>query len=152
MRGRAYLNLKGLKFGALEVLRLRGSQSTNRSWVYWCRICGHVGHRLGTHLVRGVRTSCPACGATAMPRRRAVRVTKPSKEVVSLYIAANPVKHRLPRTKEAKPYRRLDSWDTRDLKALQQLVGEELRRRREAEAAEDPEVLERMAELRARRG
>jgi len=82
-------NLRRKRFGALEVLCFWGNQSGNRAWVYYCRICGHMGHRLGTHLVNGVRTSCPKCHAPALKGKRA-KVKRPLLRDVALFFEQNP--------------------------------------------------------------
>lgn len=63
-------SMKGRVFGPLKVICRAGVQSKNVSWAYWCRCCGHHGHRLGVRLRRG-GNACPACGAKSLSGKAA---------------------------------------------------------------------------------
>ena len=118
----------GRCFGPLQVAKRWGSQSGNIAWVYFCRLCGHVGKRLGTALKRGAN-SCPSCRykADAPPGKGWPFKRADAKRLAAMMEAAPPRK-----TGRKHPpgfTKRLKDCTTAELAVLLQTVDDELNRR-----------------------
>lgn len=79
------LKIKGRCFGPLQVISKWGSRNGNISWVYWCRSCGHIGKKLGTHLVNGRGVRCPVCRERFKPRR--ITFQAPTEQELAAFFA-----------------------------------------------------------------
>ena len=120
-------NLIGKLFGPLNVVKRWGSQSGNIAWVYFCRLCGHVGKRLGTALKRGA-SSCPSCRYNSdTPPGKGWPFKRADAKRLAAIMEAAPVK-------KGRKYppgftKRLKDCTTAELSVLLQTVDDELNRR-----------------------
>lgn len=133
-------SLAGMDFGPLRIVTLWGYQSSNAAWVYYCRACGHIGKRLGTHMVRRVRTTCPKCNAADRSGRSAC--PRPSAGVIAAWLTIHGPNSEAELARQAVPGSRrvtrapsaqtttLEGWDTESLIQLQGRIESILRRKR----------------------